>query len=75
MIKIPSILQSSKGDGSLSRTIKGVLGAAVFLTVQNTGLSEEMVVSVVNQALIAFSAVYALYGLVMKVYNRIYPQE
>jgi len=71
-VTIPETLKSSKGDNKLSRTIKGLAGVIVLGAAMYTPLTEAEVVQVINQLLVAGSAIYSLYGLGMKLYNAHY---
>lgn len=71
MITVPTTFQSSKGDGSISRTIKGAAGVIVFVAASQTPLSESEVAAIVNQMLVFVAAGYTLYGLVLKAYNKV----
>lgn len=69
-IQIPEKLQSSKGDGTLSRSIKGAVGVLVFLGASYTPLTQEGLTELVNQLLVVLTALYTFYGLAMKAYNK-----
>lgn len=72
MIQVPKPLQSSDGTGRVSRTITGIAGLVIMGGVTFTPLSEGELTSVVNQLLLAASAFYTLYGLIVKLRNKYY---
>lgn len=69
-IKVPEIFKSSKGDGSLSRTITGLALALVTIVALYTPLTEVELIDLINQILMAAGAVYGVYGFVLKLYNK-----
>lgn len=70
MIHIPENLKSSKGDGSVSRTLKGLTGVLVFLIVSYTPIVEADAILLVNSLLLIVSVAYSLVGLLKKYHNR-----
>lgn len=62
-------LKSSKQDGSVSRTVKGLTGVLVFIIVSYTPITEVDAVSLVNSLLLLGSVAYSLLGLYKKYYN------
>lgn len=69
-VKIPEFIKSSKGDGSVSRTYKGIVGTLVFIVVSYTSITQQETLAIVNNLAMAASGIYAVYGVVMKIYNR-----
>ena len=74
-IRVPEQFKSSKGDGKVSRTIKGLGATVVLFGAQYTPLTEAEWTVGVNAALILLAAAYTLYGLTMKAYNRTHAEK
>ena len=70
MIHIPENLKSSKGDGSVSRTLKGLVGVFIAILVSYTPIVEADAILLVNSLLLIVSVAYSLVGLYKKYYNR-----
>ncbi len=67
-----NILKSSKLDGKLSRTLKGVVVLLVLVLASvGVDISQEVILDAVYQVAVALSALYAAYGAVLKVYNKV----
>lgn len=66
------MIKSSKGDGSISRTIKGavVLITLIFASL-NIDIPEALIYQAVEAVALALSAGYTAYGILAKIYNRV----
>lgn len=71
-MKIPENLRSSKNADKLSRTLVGLIGSTTFLLASFTPYTEAEWVAVTNALLLTASALYALFGLLAKIYNRVH---
>lgn len=70
MFTVPDVFQSSKGDGSISRTIKGAATAVVFIGTMYTPYTENEWVQFINLLLVIGAGIYSAYGFLLKLYNK-----
>ena len=68
---IPTILQSSENNGTMSMTIKGVALIALTYALTRYGITVDkgVVMDIVNQTATLIGMVMTLYGIVRKVMN------
>ena len=67
-----NLLLSSKNDGSLSRTLKGTVALIVVVLISmGIDISEETILNAVENVVIFITAGYALYGALLKIYNKV----
>lgn len=71
MVKIPEVLKSSDGTGNISRTVTGIAGLIIVIGASYLPITEAEIAEIINQALIVGASIYTLYGLVIKVRNKI----
>lgn len=67
-----NILKSSKNDGSVSRTIKGLVPfIALVLVSAGVDIESDTIEKAIYSVAVAISAMYAAYGAILKVYNKV----
>ena len=67
-----NIIKSSKGDGSISRTVMGLVPFLVLVLVSaGVDIEPETIESAVYSVAVAISALVTAYGAVLKVYNKV----
>ena len=75
MIKVPESLKSSKGDGHISRTLKGLGATLVFFGAMYTPMTEHELAAVFKGILILVATTYSLIGLFLKAWNRTHTEK